>query len=78
MYLDRTKVDFYEKAIEGLDDDGERRILQGKSKLTSMRMVIAMYSKCSCRKGCVLFTVNLSSDKGKDVEDSKFMKRFWF
>eukprot|EP00253_Pinus_taeda_P011025 PITA_11025 len=27
LYLDRTKVDFYEKAIECLDDEGEKKIL---------------------------------------------------
>lgn len=27
MFIHMTKVDYYDKAIECLDDDGERRIL---------------------------------------------------
>lgn len=42
LYLHRTKVDCYDKAIECLDDKGEPRVLQGKKKATSVRMVIAM------------------------------------
>ena len=42
LYLHRTKVDFYDKAIECLDDNGEQRILQGKKKETSIRMVTTM------------------------------------
>jgi len=42
LYLHRTNVDCYDKAIECLDDNGEQRILQGKKKATLARMVIAM------------------------------------
>ena len=42
LYLHRTKVDFYNKAIEYLDENGEPRVLQGKKKATSIRMVTAM------------------------------------
>ncbi len=42
LFIHKTKVDFYDKAIECLDDDGERRILQEKKKPTSMRMVTTM------------------------------------
>jgi len=35
-------VDFYNKAIEYLDENGEPRVLQGKKKATSIRMVTAM------------------------------------
>ena len=34
-----------------------------------MRMVTAMQAKRSCRKGCVMFVVHISSDKGREVED---------
>lgn len=34
-----------------------------------MRMVTTMHEKQSCWKGCVLLTVHVSNDKGKDVED---------
>lgn len=76
LYFDRTKVDFYEKAIECLDDNGEKRILQGKKNPISVRMVIAMQAKRSCRKGCVMFTVHISSDKGKDVKDAYIFKKY--
>ena len=39
LYLHRNKVDFYEKSIEFLDDNEEQRILKGKNKETSIRMV---------------------------------------
>ena len=42
LYLHRTKADFYDKTIECLDDNGEKRILQGKKNPTSVRMVRAM------------------------------------
>jgi len=44
--------------------------LQGKKKPTSVRMVTSMKAKHSCRKGCVIFTVLFSHDKGKDFEDA--------
>jgi len=50
LYLDRTKVDCYDKAIECLDENGERRVLQNKKKTTSIRMVTVMQAKCSRKK----------------------------
>ena len=41
-----------------------------------------MQDKRTCRKGCVMLAVHISSDKGKDVEDEKIFKRYlvlqWF
>lgn len=76
LFIHRTKVDFYDKVIEFLNDDGERRMLQGKKNPTSVRMVTIMQAKHNCRKGCVLFAVHVSSDKGKDVEDDEVLKRY--
>ena len=70
MYLHRTKVHCHDKAIYCLDDNGEKRILKGKKKPTSVRMITAMQAKHSCRKGCVMFRGHISSGKGKDVEDA--------
>ena len=42
LFINMNKVDFYEKAIEFLDDDRERRILLGTKKPISVRMVITM------------------------------------
>ena len=42
LYLYKTKVDCYDKAIECLDDNGEHMFLQGKKKETSIRMVTTM------------------------------------
>jgi len=39
------------------------------------RMVIVMQAKRSHRKGCVLFAVHISSDKGKEVEDADFFEQ---
>jgi len=72
LYLHRTKVDCYDKAIE----NGELRVLQGKKKPTSVRMVTIMQAKCSRKKGCKLFTIQISSDKGKEVEDADVLRRY--
>lgn len=69
IYLHRTKVDFFDKAIECVDDRGGKRTLQGKKNHTLVRMVIAMQVKHICRKDCVMFAVHIFSDKGKEVED---------
>jgi len=75
LYLDRTKVNFYDNSIECLDENREQRILQGKKKVTSVRMVINMKEECSHTKGCVLFVVHVSNDKGKHVDDEEVLKR---
>ena len=74
LYLHKTKVDFFNKAIECVDDSGERRNLQGKKKPTSVRMVTTMQAKHSCWKGCLMFVVNIYIDKGKEVEDVDVLK----
>lgn len=69
LYLNRTKVDYYDKGIEYLDGNGEQRILQSKKKTTLVRMVKTMHAKCSHMKWCILFVVHISSDRVKDVEN---------
>ena len=39
-------------------------------------MVITIQAKCSHRKGCVLFAVHISSDKGKEVEDADMLIKY--
>ena len=39
-------------------------------------MMIVMQAKCSCKKGCVLFVVHISNDKGKEVVDVKVLSRY--
>ena len=73
LYLHRTKVDSYDKSIECVDDNGEPRVLQGKKKATSVRIVTIMQAKPSRRKGCKLFALHISSDKGKEVEDANVL-----
>jgi len=67
LHLHRTKVDCYEKADECVDENGEPRILQGKKKATSVRMVTTMQAKHSNRKGCKLFTMHISIYNNKEV-----------
>lgn len=59
LYLHRTKVDYYDKFIKCVDGNGEPSVLQGKKKTTSIRMVTVMQEKCSCKKGCMLFAVQI-------------------
>ena len=75
LYLHRTKVDCYDKSINCLDDNGEPRVLQGKKKATSVRMVTVMKVKCSSRKGCMLFAIHCS-DKGKEIEDADVLNKY--
>lgn len=76
LYLHRTKVDCYDKSIECVEDNGEARVLHGKKKSTSVRMVTTMQAKHSHRKGCKLFAGHISSDKGKEVEDVDVLSRY--
>ncbi len=76
LYLHRTKVVFYDKAIECLDDNGEQRVLHNKKKETLVRMVRNMQEKHSRRKGYVLFAMHISIHKGKDVEDAEALSRY--
>ena len=41
-----------------------------------MRMVTAMQAKRSCRKGCVMFAVQICSGKGKEVKDEDVLSRY--
>lgn len=54
-------MDCFGKVIECLDEHGERRVLQGKRKPISVRLILAMQTKRSNRKGCVLFVVKFCS-----------------
>ena len=76
LYLHRTKVDYYDKAIQCVDDNGEPRVLKGNKKSTSVKMVTIMQEKHSRRKGCKLFVMHISSDKGKEVEDAYVLRRY--
>lgn len=69
-------MDCYDKAIECLDENGKQRILHGKTKATSIRMVTTMPAKRNRKKGCALFEINISNDKGKDVENVEVLSRY--
>ena len=69
-------MDYYEKVIDCLDDNGEQTILQGKKKKTSVKMVTAIQTKRSRRKGCVLFEVHNFSEKRKEVKDADVLKNY--
>ena len=55
--------------------NGEKKILHRKEP-TSVRIVTAMQAEHNCRKGCVMFAVHISSDKGKYFEDVEIFKRY--
>ena len=69
-------MNFYDKSIECLDDNREQRIMQGKKKETSVRMLKDMQEKCNCRKRCMLFVVPISSDKGKEDNDVEVLNKY--
>lgn len=76
LCLHRTKVDFLNKAIECVYDSNEMRTLQGKKKPILVSMVTTIHAKSSCRKGCVMFAMNISTNKGKEVEDTNVLRRY--
>lgn len=76
LYLHRTKVDYYDKAIECVDDNGEPIVLQGKKKATSVRMVTTMQEKRSHRKRCKIFVVHIFIDKNKEIKDADVLNRY--
>jgi len=39
-------------------------------------MVTTMQAKGSHKRGCVLFIVHISSDKGKEVDDADVLSRY--
>ena len=39
-------------------------------------MVTIMQAKHSCKKGCVMFVLHISSVKGKEVEDADVLNRY--
>jgi len=41
-----------------------------------VRMVTAIQAKCSCKQGCVMFVVLISSDKGKEFGDAYFLRTY--
>lgn len=59
MYLDRTKVDFYEKTIECLDEQGVKRVLWGKKKQILVRLITTMQTKFNNKKGGTLFPIQV-------------------
>lgn len=69
-------MDLIKKAIKCVDDSGEKRTLQGEKEPTSVRMVTTMQAKRSCIKVCMMFIVNISSEKGKEVEDAEVLIRY--
>ena len=50
--------------------------MQRKKKPTSVRMVTNMQTKHSYKKGCVMFVVHISNDRGKEVEDANVLSRY--
>jgi len=74
LYLHRTEVNYYDKAIECVDENGEVRVLQGTKKATSIRMVTSMRENRSHKKGCVLVTVHIYSDKGRKLRMQMFLE----
>ena len=59
LYLHKTKVDCYDKAIECLNDNGKKRILQGNNKLEWLklcRLSIVIGRRVYCLQSIFLVT----------------------
>jgi len=52
------------------------RVLRGKKNPTLVRMVTTIPEKCNHMKGCLLFPMHVSSNKGKDVEDEEVLNNY--
>eukprot|EP00253_Pinus_taeda_P009466 PITA_09466 len=76
LYIHKTKVYCYDKAIECVDENWEQSIVQGKKKTTYLRMARTIQAKHSSRKAPKLFVAHISSDKGKEVDDEDVLRRY--
>lgn len=62
-----AKVDFQQKRVECVDDDGISREIFGVKRPVSLRMISAMQLRWCMRKGCQLFVITIS-DREEDSE----------
>jgi len=52
---------FFKESIECLNEIGEQRVLWTKLKPTSFRSITVMEAKRSCKRGCMIFIVQIRS-----------------
>lgn len=68
LYSHWTKVDFYEKVMECLDEKGMKRIFEGEKNSISVRWSTTMQSKCNNKKIFMCFAVHVSKNEEADRE----------
>jgi hypothetical protein len=55
----KTNLDYYNKTLECEDEEGRKVTLQGIQKPVSMRQISALQVKRYCRKGCLLYAIQV-------------------
>jgi hypothetical protein len=55
----KTKLDYYHKTLECVNEEGRKTTLQGIQKPVSLRQILALQMKKYCRKGCSLYAIQV-------------------
>jgi hypothetical protein len=72
-------LDYPNKAFTFLDEEYDRRIVQGISRVVAIREISVMQLKKCFRKGCQLFASHLEEapeDKVSKIKDHAVLKEF--
>jgi hypothetical protein len=65
----KEKLNCYEKTLEGKDEEGNARTLQGIRKTISIRKILALQLKKFSQKWCPLYVIQvLNSSEGKELK----------
>jgi len=55
----KTKLDYYHKTLECVNEGGRKTTLQGIQKPVSVRQMSTLQMKKYCRKGCSLYVIHV-------------------
>jgi hypothetical protein len=73
----KTKLDYYHKTLECVNEEGRNTTLQGIQKHVSVRQISSLQMKKYCRKGCSLYAIQVLESVENDkpnLEDHPILK----
>ena len=62
----KSKLDFYHKTLECVNEEGRKITLQGIHKPVSVRQISSLQMKKYCRKGCPLYAIHVLESNEDD------------
>jgi hypothetical protein len=75
----KTKLDYYHKTLECVNEEGRNITLQGIQKPVSMRRISSLQMKKYCRKGCPLYEIQVLEsveDEKSNLEDDPILREY--